>query len=36
MTPREVDELDDATYNAFVRYMNAEARELQKMAARRR
>lgn len=35
MTPAEVDQLDDVTYAAFVRYMVAEAREIQKAAKRR-
>lgn len=36
MTPREVDELDDAMYVAMVRFMEREAREIQKAAARKR
>jgi hypothetical protein len=35
MTPREVDELDDAMYVAMVRFMQREARELEKAAKRR-
>ncbi len=30
MTPSEVDALDDETYAAFVRYMEREAREIEK------
>ena len=36
MTPAEVEDLDDATFQAFVRHMLAEAREIQKVSARRR
>ena len=35
MTPREVDDLDDAMYVAMVRYMNREAAEIQKASKRR-
>jgi hypothetical protein len=35
MTPREIDELDDAMYAAMVRFMEREAREIQKAAKRR-
>jgi len=35
MTPREVDALDDAMYLAMVRFMQREARELEKAARRR-
>jgi len=35
MTPGEVDQLDDATYLAFVRFMEREAREIAKAAAKR-
>jgi len=34
MTPREVDQLSEDEFDAFVRYMNAENREAKKMAAR--
>jgi hypothetical protein len=30
MTPNEVDELDDDTFRAFVRYMERDARETQR------
>lgn len=36
MTPDQVDALDDATYLAFIRFMQREAREIQKAAAKRR
>jgi len=35
MTPGEVDALDDAMYVAMVRFMEREAREIQKAAKRR-
>lgn len=35
MTPAEVDNLDDVTYATFVRFMAAEAREIQKASKRR-
>jgi hypothetical protein len=35
MTPHEVDQLDDAMYVAMVRFMEREAREIQKAAKRR-
>jgi hypothetical protein len=35
MTPREIDELDDALYVAMVRFMQREAREIQKATKRR-
>jgi hypothetical protein len=34
MTPDQVDQLDDITYQTFVRYMVNEAREIQKAAKR--
>lgn len=35
MTPREVDDLDDETYRAFVTFMQREAREIEKASKRR-
>jgi hypothetical protein len=35
MTPQEVEALDDATWLAFVRFMQKEAREIEKAARRR-
>lgn len=35
MTPHEVDRLDDAMYVAMVRFMQREARELEKASKRR-
>lgn len=35
MTPDEVDALDDDVYTAFVRYMQREAREIEKASKRR-
>lgn len=34
MTPREVDELDDDTYDAFVTFMAREAHEIEKASKR--
>jgi hypothetical protein len=36
MTPQEVDQLDDATYLAFVRYMVKEARAIEKASKAKR
>jgi hypothetical protein len=36
MTPGEANALDDDTYNAFVRYMQREAYEIEKASKRRR
>jgi len=36
MTPGDVDALDDDTYQAFVRYMQREAYEIEKASKRRR
>jgi len=36
MTPKEVDELDAETYNAFVEHMQREAIEAERAAKRRR
>jgi len=35
MTPAELAALDDDTFAAFVRYMNREAAELERMKSRR-
>jgi len=35
MTPSEVRELDDDTYNAFVAFMQREAREIERASKRR-
>jgi hypothetical protein len=35
MTPTEVDALDDDTYDAFVVFMQREAHEIRKAAAKR-
>jgi hypothetical protein len=35
MKPDEVDDLDDETYDAFVRYMQREAREIEKASRRK-
>lgn len=35
MTPAQVDELDDDTYQAFVTFMAREAREIEKASKRR-
>jgi hypothetical protein len=36
MTPADVDELDADTYNAFVRHMEREARDIERANRRRR
>jgi hypothetical protein len=36
MTPAQVEALDDEVYQAFVLFMQREAREIQKAAAKRR
>lgn len=36
MTPGELDQLDDAMYVAMVRFMQREAREIQKAAKSKR
>jgi hypothetical protein len=36
MTPRDVDQLSEDEYRAFVRYMNKEARELERANRKRR
>ncbi len=36
MTPTEVADLDDDTYNAFVAFMEREAREIERAAKRKR
>lgn len=36
MTPREVEELEDDEYVAFVAHMHEEAKEMAKAAKRRR
>lgn len=35
MTPDEVDDLDDEVHAAFVRYMQREAAELERISKRR-
>jgi hypothetical protein len=35
MTPREVEDLPDEVYSAFVRFMEREAREIEKASKRR-
>ena len=35
MTPREVDELDDAMYVAMLRFMEREAHEIRRAAKRK-
>jgi hypothetical protein len=35
MTPGEVDAMDPDTYNAFVRFMEREAREIERARKRR-
>jgi hypothetical protein len=36
MTPHEVEQLDDETYTAFVRFMQREAYEIEKASKARR
>jgi len=36
MTPAQVDELDDVTYTAFVRFMNNEAAAIEKASRKAR
>jgi hypothetical protein len=36
MTPAQVDDLDDLTYNTFVRFMVAEARAVEKASKGKR